>query len=140
MQPSKTSYHKGNSQVNKPADLRNNQVKRNYKRRAAGLDQKYAPEVVRDGTNGQVGPFEMALGEFYTGNVFPIVVGAFGEHGKLIKQRRTIIVDTEPDQEPACLAMLGGGRTSSPKNMVCTNSGGMVKTLALSRRQSFLVV
>mmetsp|Transcript_18027 Transcript_18027/g.41417 ORF Transcript_18027/g.41417 Transcript_18027/m.41417 type:complete len:89 (+) Transcript_18027:396-662(+) len=27
----------------------------------------------------QVGPFEAALGEFYTGNIFPIVVGAFGE-------------------------------------------------------------
>ncbi|EJK59774.1 hypothetical protein THAOC_19965, partial [Thalassiosira oceanica] len=70
---------KGNSQVNKPVDLRNNQVKRNYKRRATGLDQKYAPEVVGDGINGQVGPFETALGEFYTVNVFPIVVGAFGE-------------------------------------------------------------
>ncbi|EJK68548.1 hypothetical protein THAOC_10260 [Thalassiosira oceanica] len=31
-------------------------------------------------TNGQVGPFEEALGQFHTGNVFPIVVaGAFGE-------------------------------------------------------------
>ena len=30
-------------------------------------------------SNGQVGPFEAALGEFYTGNVFPFVVGAFGE-------------------------------------------------------------
>ena len=32
-----------------------------------------------DGTNGQVGPFEAALGTFYTGNILPIVVGAFGE-------------------------------------------------------------
>ncbi|EJK54647.1 hypothetical protein THAOC_25707, partial [Thalassiosira oceanica] len=48
--------------------------------RAAGLDQKYVPEVVGDGTNGQVGPFEAALvGDFYTDNVFPIVVGTFGE-------------------------------------------------------------
>ncbi|EJK50237.1 hypothetical protein THAOC_30814, partial [Thalassiosira oceanica] len=39
-----------------------------------------------------------------------------------------------------CLAMLGGGRTSYPRGMVCTSSGGMVKTLALSRRQSPLVV
>ncbi|EJK71529.1 hypothetical protein THAOC_07019, partial [Thalassiosira oceanica] len=32
-----------------------------------------------DGTNGQVGPFETALGEFYTGNVLPVAVGAFSE-------------------------------------------------------------
>ncbi|EJK58748.1 hypothetical protein THAOC_21099, partial [Thalassiosira oceanica] len=49
------------------------------RRRAAGLDQKYAQEVVGDGTNGQVGPFETALGEFYTGNVLPVAVGAFSE-------------------------------------------------------------
>ena len=42
----------------------------------AGLDLTHAPEVVGDGTNGQVGPFEAALGTFYTGNVLPLVVGA----------------------------------------------------------------
>ncbi|EJK68177.1 hypothetical protein THAOC_10667 [Thalassiosira oceanica] len=55
------------------------QAVRSYRRRAAGLDQKYAQEVVGDGTNGQVGPFETALGEFYTGNVLPVAVGAFSE-------------------------------------------------------------
>ncbi|EJK52626.1 hypothetical protein THAOC_28080, partial [Thalassiosira oceanica] len=39
----------------------------------------HAPEVVGDGTNGQVGPSEEALGQFHTGNVFPIVAGSFGE-------------------------------------------------------------
>ncbi|EJK65142.1 hypothetical protein THAOC_14040 [Thalassiosira oceanica] len=34
---------------------------------------------VNDSTNGQVGPFEEALGQFHTGNVFPIVAGAFSE-------------------------------------------------------------
>ncbi|EJK55292.1 hypothetical protein THAOC_24990 [Thalassiosira oceanica] len=116
---------------------------------------------------GEIGPFKAALGEFHTGNFFPIVVGVFGEvnedasklitklarltaktdfgksmsplvshskkggafpimqsqfrrvqaqhllkrrhtpdsqYGKLIKQRRTITVNTEPDREPACLA------------------------------------
>ena len=60
-------------------DERATQVRRNYKRRAAGLDRKYAPEVVGDGDNGQVGPFQTALGGFHTGNVYPVVVGAFGE-------------------------------------------------------------
>jgi len=45
----------------------------------AGLDRTHAQEVVGDGTNGQMGPFEAAIGAFYTGNVFPIAVGAFGE-------------------------------------------------------------
>ena len=35
--------------------------------------------VSSDGANGQVGPFQTALGGFHTGNVFPFVVGAFGE-------------------------------------------------------------
>ncbi|EJK71135.1 hypothetical protein THAOC_07450, partial [Thalassiosira oceanica] len=62
-----------------PVNLRATQAVRSYRRRAAGLDQKYAQEVVGDGTNGQVGPFETALGEFYTGNVLPVAVGAFSE-------------------------------------------------------------
>ena len=52
------------------------------------------------------------------------------QHGKLTKQQRTIIVDTDLNRKPACLAMLGGGRTLSPRDMVCTNSGGTAKTLA----------
>ena len=175
------------------------------------MDRTHAPEVVGDGTNGQVGPFEEALGKFHTGNAFPIVAGAFGEvnedasklvtnlarltaqtdfgksmsplvshsrkggafpimlsqfrralgcliargqhstysnggttpdppHGRHTKQRTTIIVNIDPDQKPACLAMLGGGRTLSPRDMVCTNSGATVKTLALSRSQSPSVV
>ena len=63
------------------------------------------------------------------------------QHGKRTKQRRAIIVNIDLDRKPACLAMLGGGRTLSPRDMVCTSSGGMVKTLALSRsQQSPLVV
>ncbi|EJK68762.1 hypothetical protein THAOC_10031, partial [Thalassiosira oceanica] len=69
LQPSKTSYNKGHCQTNKPVNLRATQAVRSYGRRAAGLDQKYVQEFVGDGTNGQVGPFETALGEFYyTGN------------------------------------------------------------------------
>ncbi|EJK51810.1 hypothetical protein THAOC_28987 [Thalassiosira oceanica] len=82
LQPSKTSYDKGNCQTNRPVNLRATQAVRSYRRRAAGLDQKYAQEVVGDGTNGQVGPFETALGEFYTGNALPVAVGAFGEVGR----------------------------------------------------------
>ena len=41
------------------------------------IRQTHAPEVVGDGTNGQVGPFEAALGTFHTGNAFPIVVARY---------------------------------------------------------------
>ena len=51
MQPGKSSYQKGNCQENRPVDQRATQVRRNYKRRAAGLDLTHAPEVVGDGTN-----------------------------------------------------------------------------------------
>ena len=76
MQPGKSSYQKGNCQENRPVDQRATKVRWDYKKRACGLDRTHAPEVVGDGTNGQVGPFEAALGTFYTGNVLPIVVGA----------------------------------------------------------------
>ena len=79
MQPSKGSYKKGNCQANPPVTQRASTVRRDYRRRTLGLDRAHASEVVGDGTNGQVGPFEEALGQFHTGNVFPIVAGAFGE-------------------------------------------------------------
>ncbi|EJK54794.1 hypothetical protein THAOC_25547, partial [Thalassiosira oceanica] len=52
-------------------------VRRTYRKRTVDLNLAHAPEevVVGDGTNGQVGPFEEALGQFHTGNVFPIVAG-----------------------------------------------------------------
>ena len=54
MQPGKSSYQKGHCQDNRPVDQRATQVRRNYKKRAGGLDRTHAPEVVGDGTNGQV--------------------------------------------------------------------------------------
>ncbi|EJK74234.1 hypothetical protein THAOC_04099, partial [Thalassiosira oceanica] len=54
---------------------------KSFRKRTVDLDRAHAPEVVGDGTNGQVGPFEEALGlgQFHTGNVFPIVAGEFSE-------------------------------------------------------------
>ena len=99
MQPSKGYYQKRNCQENRPVNQRATKVTRDYKKRAAGLDLTHAPEVVGDGTNGQVGPFEAALGTFYTGNVLPIVVGAFGEvnedASKLITQLACLTAKTD---------------------------------------------
>ncbi|EJK63646.1 hypothetical protein THAOC_15684 [Thalassiosira oceanica] len=72
--------------------------------RGFGLDQKYAQEVVGDGTNGQVGPFETALGEFYTGNVLPVAVGAFSEvnedASKLITRLARLTAKTDFGNSP----------------------------------------
>ena len=99
MQPGKCRYEKGNSQDNKPVDQRGKQVRKNYKDRTAKLDRKLASEDAGTRTNGQVGPFEAALGEFYTENVFPIVVGAFGEvnedANKLIKKLARLTAKTD---------------------------------------------
>ncbi|EJK75720.1 hypothetical protein THAOC_02549 [Thalassiosira oceanica] len=40
---------------------------------------RYTYTAHEEDVPGQVGPFEEALGQFHTGNVFPIVAGAFGE-------------------------------------------------------------
>ncbi|EJK43779.1 hypothetical protein THAOC_37744, partial [Thalassiosira oceanica] len=117
IQPGKSSYRKGNCQANPPANQRASNVRRNYRKRTVGLDRAHAPEVVGDGTNGQVGPFEEALGQFHTGNVFPIVAGAFSEvnedASKLVTnlarlhcQDRLWKVDvttSQPQQERQCL-------------------------------------
>ena len=47
MQPGNTSYKKGNCQENRPVDQRATQVKRNYKRRAAGLNQTHMRQSCR---------------------------------------------------------------------------------------------
>ncbi|EJK63348.1 hypothetical protein THAOC_15993 [Thalassiosira oceanica] len=111
---------KGNChcQANPPANQRASNVRRNYRKRTVDLDRAHAPEVVGDGTNGQVGPFEEALGQFHTGNVIPIVAGAFSEvnedASKLITNlaqltatRQTLEsrchTTSQPQQERRCL-------------------------------------
>ncbi|EJK71557.1 hypothetical protein THAOC_06984 [Thalassiosira oceanica] len=97
---------------------RSSYIRRNYRKRTLDLDRAHAPEVVGDGTNGQVGPFEEALGQFHTGNVFPIVAGAFGEvnedASKLVTNLARLTAKTDclwkvdvtasqPQQERRCL-------------------------------------
>ncbi|EJK63809.1 hypothetical protein THAOC_15518 [Thalassiosira oceanica] len=120
IQPGKSSYRKGNCQANPPANhQRASNVRRNYRKRTVDLDRAHAPEVIGDGTNGQVGPFEEALGQFHTGNVFPIVAGAFGEvnhedASKLVTNLARLTAKTDfgksmsplysqPQQERRCL-------------------------------------
>jgi hypothetical protein len=39
----------------------------------------FASDVVGDGTTRIMGPFEASQGRFLTGQVIPLVVGAFGD-------------------------------------------------------------
>ena len=47
-----------------------------YHNRCKKLDEVFASDVVGDGTTGIMGPFEAAQ-RFLTGQVIPLVVGAF---------------------------------------------------------------
>ena len=46
------------------------------------LDKQYAADIVGNGDNGIVGPFESAQKRFIGGQVIPLVVGPFGEVNK----------------------------------------------------------
>jgi len=84
-QPNRTRYNHNNTNIN-PADRRAKEVVQQYSRKFQKLDQNYAQEVVGDGRNGIVGPFEAAQSQFFGGQVIPVVVGAFGEVIKILKR------------------------------------------------------
>ncbi|EJK70452.1 hypothetical protein THAOC_08191 [Thalassiosira oceanica] len=93
-------------------------VRRNYRKRTVDLDLAHAPQVVGDGTSGQVGPFEEALGQFHIGNVFPIVAGAFGEvnedASKLVTNLARLTAKTDFGKSMSPLVRLGApGRTEN---------------------------
>ena len=76
-----TWYNHNNSRT-RPADRRATRVLGDYKRRLKILDKHFAPDVVGDGEQGIVGPFEAAAGRFVGGQVIPLVAGWFGEVNK----------------------------------------------------------
>jgi hypothetical protein len=61
------------------AERRAKAINVDYHKRFKKLDEVFASDVVGDGTAGITGPFEAAQGRFFTGQVIPLVVGAFGE-------------------------------------------------------------
>ena len=76
-----TWYNHNNSRT-RPADRRATRVLSDYRRRLKILDKHFAPDVVGDGEQGIVGPFEAAAGRFVGGQVIPLVAGWFGEVNK----------------------------------------------------------
>jgi hypothetical protein len=59
----------------------------NYHKRFKKLDEVFASDVVGDGTTGiLMGPFEAAQGRFFTGQVIPLVVGAFGDVNEALEK------------------------------------------------------
>ena len=74
--PGNTRYDHNHSEL-KPADCRARDITSQYSRKFKMLDRKYAADVVGEGDNGIVGPFEAAQGRFIGGQVIPLVAGAF---------------------------------------------------------------
>ena len=73
------SRYKHNNSTKTPAERRAGEIEKNYVRKFKNLDKKFAADVVGDGNNDIVGPFEAAQGRFYRGQVIPLCFGAFGE-------------------------------------------------------------
>ena len=67
-----------NNKETKPADRRANEVVNQYSNKFKRLDKQYAADIVGNGENGIVGPFESAQKRFIGGQVIPLVVGPFG--------------------------------------------------------------
>jgi hypothetical protein len=89
-QPNNTRYNHDNSKL-RPTDRRAKGIVKEYDLKFKKLDRVYAPDVVGDGSNGVVGPFEAAQQLFIGGQVVPLVVGAFGDVNKdLEKMLRTL--------------------------------------------------
>ena len=62
-------------------------INANYHKRFKKLDEVFASDlVVGDGTTGIIGPFEAAQGLFLTGQVIPLVVGAFGDVNEVVEK------------------------------------------------------
>ena len=78
---SKTTYSTGSRQAVSPTSMRAAQIAREYKAKMTNIDIMFAPEVVGDGTENVVGPFETVFGEFHRGWIISLVAGWFGEMG-----------------------------------------------------------
>eukprot|EP00956_Cyclotella_meneghiniana_P017394 scaffold28306_cov69-Cyclotella_meneghiniana.AAC.3 len=72
----------GHLDTYQPADRRANEVVNQYSNKFKRLDKQYAADIVGNGDNGIVGPFESAQKRFIGGQVIPLVVGPFGEVNK----------------------------------------------------------
>ena len=77
-QPNSTRLDHNNKET-KPADRRANEVVNQYSNKFKRLDKQYAADIVGNGDNGIVGPFESAQKRFIERQVIPLVIGPFGE-------------------------------------------------------------
>jgi len=73
----KSRYNHNNTLVN-PANRRAKEVVQEYNSKFKRLDALFASDIVGDGTNSIVGPFQTAQSRFYTKGVIPLCIGGFG--------------------------------------------------------------
>jgi len=74
----KSRYGNNNTRAS-PVSQRAQMVVQSYNRKFKKLDCNFAADVVGDGSEGVVGPFEAAQKHFYCGQVIPLCAGWFGE-------------------------------------------------------------
>ena len=104
-QPNNTRYNHNNSKL-RPTEQRAKQVVNDYKLKFRKLDRVYAPDVVGDGNNGVVGPFEAAQQLFIGGQVVPLVVGAFGDVNKDLEKMLRTLAKFAAAGKTVCLYLL----------------------------------
>ena len=73
----KSRYGHNNNRIS-PVSRRAQMVVQSYNRKFKKLDNNFATDVVGDGSDGVVGPFEAAQKHFY-GHVISLCAGWFGE-------------------------------------------------------------
>ena len=76
-----TCYNK-NNKITRPPDRRGKAVLSEYSNKFKKLDRVFAEEVVGNGETRVAGPFQLAQGRFYKGQVIPLCTGWFEEIGK----------------------------------------------------------
>ena len=68
-----------NNATTAPADRRANEVTQEYRRKFKRLDEHFAADIVGDGNDATVGPFEAAQQRFYRGQIIPLCAGWYGD-------------------------------------------------------------
>ena len=62
-------------QQQQPVERQARLATKTYRLKLKEVDKKYASEIVGDGTNGVIGPFERSLDRIATKNVVLLVIG-----------------------------------------------------------------
>ena len=77
-----STRYKHNNSVKKTPECHAKEITNAYRLKSRKLVIFFASDVVEDGNNDVVGPFQAAQTQFYRGQVIPICAGWVGETGE----------------------------------------------------------